>query len=83
MPTYYFHLANGRKLLDPRGIEFPDQEAARRHAERLADGLTAVSREFGGIAHLRNWHIRVTDAQGKTLARCGVPEPGKARPRGN
>ena len=81
MPTFYFHLANGRKLLDPRGIDLPDQDAAKRHAERLAGGLTAVSREFGGISHLRDWHVQVTDERGKMLAQCEVPEPMKPRPR--
>ena len=84
MPTFYFHLANGRKLLDPRGIEFPDPEAAKRHGERLAGGLTAVSHQFGGISHLRDWHVQVTDEKGNMLARCEVPGPvSKGRPRGD
>jgi hypothetical protein len=73
MPFYHFRMAKGPKIIDPNGIDLPDAEAAKRHAEKLADGLTAISAEFSGIRHLLNWRIEVTDQHGKTLAQYEVP----------
>ncbi len=73
MPLYHFRMAKGPKIIDHTGIELPDAQAARRHAETLARGLTATSATFGGLRHLLNWRIEVTDERGKTLAHCEVP----------
>jgi hypothetical protein len=73
MPLYHFRMAKGPKIIDHNGIELPDAAAAKRHAEKLAQGLTAISADFGGIRHLLDWRIEVTDERGKTLAQCEVP----------
>jgi hypothetical protein len=73
MPLYHFRMAKGPKIIDHNGIELPDAQAAKRHAETLARGLTATSAAFGGLRHLLNWCIEVTDEGGTTLAQCEVP----------
>ncbi len=81
MPLFHFRIAKGDKVVDPKGIELPDADAARRHAERLAGGLTLLSRGFG-VRHLRDWYVQVTDERGNTLARCEVrPIPAAHRPQ--
>ena len=72
MPLYQIQVAKGRQRVDSRAIELPDSETAKRHAERLANGLTTLNSEFGVGRHLRDWHVRVTDKHGKMLARYEV-----------
>jgi hypothetical protein len=36
MPRFHFPIVDGIRLEDPVGIEFPDAEAARAHAETIA-----------------------------------------------
>ena len=71
MPLYHFRIAKGEKIVDPNGIELPDADAAKRHAERLAGGLTLLSSGFG-IRHLRDWYVQVMDEGGNTLVRYEV-----------
>jgi hypothetical protein len=73
MPLYHFRMAKGPKIIDHKGIELADAQAAKRHAETLARGLTATSTAFGGLRHLLDWRIEVTDERGTTLAQCEVP----------
>jgi hypothetical protein len=80
MPLFHFHIAKGEKTIDPKGIELPDAEAAKEHAE-LAGGLTLLSNGFG-IRHLRDWYVHVMDERGNTLTRCEVrPIAAVRRPR--
>jgi hypothetical protein len=77
MPLYHVHVAKGRQTVDPRVVELPDAESAKRYAERLADSLTALSSGFG-VADLSGWNVQATDEKGSTLARCGVSEKANA-----
>jgi hypothetical protein len=43
MPHYNIQVVKGRKVINPMGVEFPNDEAAKRHAEQVASGLTALS----------------------------------------
>jgi len=63
MRTYYFHIISGGRLLDPRGLGLPDQQAAMHYGQGLAGRLLAV--------------VEVTDVNGKILARCS-PLPSVA-----
>lgn len=36
MPRFHFPIIDGTRLEDPVGIEFPDADAARAHAEAIA-----------------------------------------------
>ena len=71
MPMYHVHVAKGDKAVDPRAVELPDAESAKRHGEQLAEGLKALNSGFG-IGHLRDWQVKVTDKKGRTLARYDV-----------
>jgi hypothetical protein len=79
MPLYHFHIAKGQKLVDPNTIELSNVEAAKHHAYKLAGSLTALSRGLGGLRHLRDWYVQVTDERGKVLARCEVRPMAGAR----
>jgi hypothetical protein len=72
MPLYHIHVAKGRQSVDPKAIELPDSETAKRHAEQLADGLTRMNSQFGVGRHFRDWHVRLTDHYGKILAQFEV-----------
>jgi hypothetical protein len=55
MTTYYFHVVAGRKLLDPHGLDLPDEDTALHYGEDLASRFEAP--------------VEVTDVRGKVLAR--------------
>jgi hypothetical protein len=71
MPLYHLHIVKGREKVDPRVVELPDDESAVRRAHQLASALTTLSRGFG-VRILDGCHIDVTDAGGKSIARCDV-----------
>ena len=79
MPMYHVHVAKEGKTFDPEAVELPDtKKTAKRHAKTLAEGLTALSSGFG-VGSLRDCQVKVTDTEGKTIARYGL---GKAQRRG-
>jgi uncharacterized protein DUF6894 len=49
MPIYHFHVTDGRRLLDPRGLDLPDAEAAARYGQQLAEGFASVVSAIDGI----------------------------------
>ncbi len=65
MPRYHFHLRNDKSFTDPKGADFPDVEAAKRHAERMGPSLRRIDPR--GI-------VVITDESGATVARCPVAE---------
>ena len=67
VPRYHFHLLNGQQLSDVKGIELPGHDAARVHAERLAQTHGPPFRA-----------IRVTSEEGgEELFRVNVRERSK------
>jgi hypothetical protein len=78
MPLYHLYVTKGQKKLDRKVIGLPNAESAKRHAERLANGLTVLSRGFGAT-HLADWHVQVTDEKGNTLARCDLAHTSPGR----
>jgi hypothetical protein len=72
MPIYHFHLCDGHRLLDPRGIDLPDAKAAAQHGDDLAKGLVNSAHALSGQGRRSNWHV--TDEDGHTLGRFDVPE---------
>jgi hypothetical protein len=69
VPRYHFHVVDGRELFDSQGTVFPDEAAARAHAEDMARFFGRLSR--GGD----DYHaIKVIDADGTFLFRVDVPE---------
>jgi hypothetical protein len=69
MPVYHFHLTDGQKVHDPRGLELPDEAAARRYAEGLAHGFVPVVPLLDGAAQM---FVEVVDEAGSTVARYAV-----------
>lgn len=61
MPRYYFHVLNGKKLIDDLGVEVPDIDAAKAEVVKYA-GTVLMSEQptdmWNGIA----WEMKVTDA---------------------
>jgi hypothetical protein len=71
MPQYHVHVAKGRKRVDPRAVELPDDQSAKQYGERLAAGLTTLSQGFR-MHYLGNWYVNVIDAEGNCVLRCEV-----------
>ena len=69
MPIYHFHITNGLKVHDPRGLDLPDAEAAHRYAGQLAQGLRLVIQKLNGGAET---FVEVVDESGSTLTRLRV-----------
>ena len=78
MPMYHVHVAKEGKTFDPKAVELPDSKAVKRHAKHIAEGLTALSSGFG-VGSLRDCQVKVTDTDGKTVARYDL---GKRQQRG-
>lgn len=78
MPMYHVQVAKEGKTFDPKAVELPDTKSVSRHAKQLAEGLTALTSGFG-VGSLRDCQVKVTDAEGKTVARYDL---GKAQQRG-
>jgi hypothetical protein len=74
MPIHHFHLCDGSRLFDPRGVDLPDAKAAAQHGAQLAKRFGNTARALSGSEHRSNWHVHVTDEDGHTLGRFGVPE---------
>jgi hypothetical protein len=66
MPLYHIQVVKGRRTVDPRAIDLPDSDTAKHHAGCLARSLTALRSKFS-VDHLHDWHVRLTDKNGKTL----------------
>lgn len=62
MPRFYFPIIDGTRLDDPTGVEVPDVEAARRHAQLIATHM---------LTHHRR-HVIVVDEDGNELHRVSV-----------
>jgi hypothetical protein len=80
MPMYHVHVAKEGKTFDPKSVELPDTKTAKRHAQRVAEGLTALSSGFG-VGSLRDCQVKVTDTEGRTVARydlCNAQQRARA-----
>lgn len=61
MTRYYFHILNGKKLIDDVGIELADIEAVKAEAVKVAGTILSSEQPtdmWKGIP----WHMKVTDA---------------------
>jgi hypothetical protein len=71
MPRYYFHMENGRSVLDDTGLELTDiaaaqDEALRASGDILKGGPRSTATLWNGIP----WRVWVTDkpsGEGKTF----------------
>jgi hypothetical protein len=66
MPRYYFHLTNGKQVLDNhKGINLPGDAAARNDAVELArdlrGGAALPGRDWAG------WFVAIVDEKGQKV----------------
>src|SRR5918993_2919054 len=65
MLRYFFHVIDGRDLIDHEGTEFPNLRTARAGAIRLAG---AILRDEGDAFWKgEEWHMNVTDLTGRSV----------------
>lgn len=62
MPRFYFPIIDGTRLDDPAGIEFPDADAAKEHAHRIAQQMPTKNKR----------HVSVEDQDGNELHKVSV-----------
>jgi len=67
VPHYFFHIHDGKDLIDREGLHLPDDGAARREAIRHAGRI--IDDEAASIARGEDWHMEVADAGGLILLR--------------
>jgi len=60
MPRYHFHIVDGVKVFDPKGMALPDVRAAREQAKLAA-------RSFRRSLRSESFKIRVTDERGQVV----------------
>ncbi len=65
MPRFHFYVHDGKDSLDQEGIDLPDAQTARTEAIRLAGGMLLDRASL--IHDDREWHLSVTDENGKPL----------------
>ncbi len=65
MPLYFFHIMDGRAIVDNEGTELGSIGDVRIEAVRLAGALLA--QEATGLANGWPWHMTVADAAGDTV----------------
>jgi hypothetical protein len=65
MPRYFFHVIDGRNIIDNEGAELADLKQVRAEAIRLAG---AVLRDEGDkFWNGTKWQMNVTDASGQSV----------------
>jgi hypothetical protein len=65
MPRYFFHVIDGRSIIDRDGTEFPNLRHARAEAIRLAG---AILRDEGDTFwDGTEWQMNVTDVSGQSV----------------
>ena len=69
MPMYHFNITDGRKVFDPRGMELPNEDAARRYAAELAHSFAPLVRSAG-----IGTFVEVVNESGTTVARLVVED---------
>ena len=65
MPRYFFHVIDGRSIIDNQGSELASLKEARVEAIQLAG---AILRDEGDTFwNGQEWHLDVTDASGQSV----------------
>jgi hypothetical protein len=65
MPRYFFHVIDGRKIIDNEGSELADLKQARIEAIHLAGSI--LRDEGDKFWNGEQWHMNVTDASGLSV----------------
>jgi hypothetical protein len=67
MPRYHFHIVDGVRVFDPKGLALPDEQAAQHHAKLAA-------RNFRRNLERGDFRVRVTDEQGRIVYEAAPDE---------
>lgn len=67
MPRYYFHIHDGRSIIDVDGVVLPDTGEARRKAIRLSGQYFENEADLVSLGE--EWRMEVTDEHGLILFR--------------
>ena len=65
MPRYYFHVIDGREIIDNEGTELSGLREARVEAIHLAGSI--LRDEGDKFWKGEQWHMNVTDASGQSV----------------
>ena len=65
MPRYYFHVIDGREIIDNEGSELAGLREARIEAIHLAGSI--LRDEGDEFCKGEEWHMNVTDASGLSV----------------
>lgn len=65
MPRYFFHVMDGRAIIDKEGTELPGPSEMRRHALETAGQI--VSNQDSGLSQGWPWQMTVVDESDKTV----------------
>ena len=65
MPRYYFHVIDGREIIDNEGTELASLREARVEAIHLAGSI--LRDEGDKFWNGEQWHMNVTDASGQSV----------------
>jgi hypothetical protein len=73
MPLYFFHIRHPDQLVpDEEGMQFPDDDAARREGLESARELTADAVRRGET--VTGWVIEIVDEGGRVLGSVGAQD---------
>ena len=62
MPRYFFHVMDGRAMIDAEGTELANMDAVRAEAVRTAGEILAA--EDANLFRAQDWQMTVADADG-------------------
>ena len=65
MPHFFFHVMDGKSLIDNVGLELPDKAAVRKEAIRFAGAVLATEEEVDGSD--KPWRMYVADENAVTV----------------
>lgn len=65
MPRYFFHVMDGRAIVDTEGMELDGIGDVRREAVRLAGAI--LMHEETSLVSGTPWHMTVADVFGQTV----------------
>jgi hypothetical protein len=77
MPRYFFHVIDGRSIIDNEGSELAGLKEARIEAIHLAGSI--LREEGDKFWNGEEWHMNVTDASGQSVLklRFSADDQGK------
>ncbi len=72
MPRFYFHIHDGKSVLDRRGTQYRDLSEAREAAAMLARDMARLS--LGLTGRVPSGRVVVADESGNEVAAVPIPK---------